>query len=66
LTLSIDFSGSMWQANVKSAVTTAHLATRFLRPGGLVVFSGAGAAMGPTPGMAGYGIAKAATHQLAR
>jgi len=56
----------MWEANVKSAVTTAHLATRFLGPGGLVVFSGAGAALGPTSGMAGYGMAKAATHQLAR
>mmetsp|Transcript_34213 Transcript_34213/g.69949 ORF Transcript_34213/g.69949 Transcript_34213/m.69949 type:complete len:259 (+) Transcript_34213:140-916(+) len=56
---------SMWQANVQSAVTTAHLATRFLGTNGLVVFSGAGAALGPTPGMAGYGVAKAATHQLA-
>jgi len=60
------WGGSMWQANVQSAVTTAHLATRFLGTNGLVVFSGAGAALGPTPGMAGYGVAKAATHQLAR
>mmetsp|Transcript_33565 Transcript_33565/g.75890 ORF Transcript_33565/g.75890 Transcript_33565/m.75890 type:complete len:149 (+) Transcript_33565:39-485(+) len=41
----------MWQANVKSAVATAHLATKFLSPGGLVVFTGAGAALGPCPDM---------------
>lgn len=57
---------SFAQANVKSAAATAHLASQFLEPGGLLVFSGAGAARGPTPGMAGYGMAKAATHQLAR
>jgi len=34
-------------------VTTAHLAVRFLKPGGLVVFTGASAALGPTPGMVG-------------
>ena len=51
---------------MKSAVTTAHLASQFLEPGGLLVFTGASAALGPTSGMAGYGMAKAATHQLAR
>ena len=56
---------SMIAANLQSAITTAYLATQFLTPGGLVVFSGAEAALGPTPFMAGYGMAKAATHHLA-
>lgn len=57
---------SMWQANIVSAVSAAHLASRFLAPGGLLVLTGAGAALGPTPSMVGYGIAKAGTHHLAR
>mmetsp|Transcript_32764 Transcript_32764/g.42090 ORF Transcript_32764/g.42090 Transcript_32764/m.42090 type:complete len:251 (+) Transcript_32764:14-766(+) len=63
----LDAIESMWQANVQSAVLTAHLATKFLNPnGGLLVFTGAdGALMKPTPFMMGYGLAKTATHHLA-
>lgn len=56
---------AMLAANLQSATTAAFLATQFLSPGGLLVFCGADAALGPTPGMAGYGMAKAATHHLA-
>ena len=55
----------MLVANLQGAVTTAYLATQFLNPGGLVVFSGADAALKPTPSMIGYGMAKAAVHHLA-
>jgi len=54
----------MWKFNVQSAVASSHLAANFLRPGGLVVLTGAAAALGPTPGMVAYGITKAATHHL--
>mmetsp|Transcript_25357 Transcript_25357/g.73999 ORF Transcript_25357/g.73999 Transcript_25357/m.73999 type:complete len:228 (-) Transcript_25357:505-1188(-) len=55
---------SMLVANLQPAVTAAHLACRLLRPGGTLVLVGADAALQPTPGMVGYGMAKAATHHL--
>ena len=36
-----------------------------MAPGGLLVLTGSAAALSPTPGMLGYGLAKAATHHLA-
>ena len=41
-------------------------AYKLLRPDGLFVLTGAAAALGPTPGMVGYGMAKAATGFLAQ
>lgn len=57
-------SQRMWDMNVSSALLTAHLAANHLAAGGLLVFTGAQAGLGPTPGMIGYGVAKAATIQL--
>lgn len=54
------------QMNVQTALATAHIAAKFLKDGGLVVFTGANAARSATSGMIGYGISKAATHQLAQ
>eukprot|EP01100_Stratorugosa_tubuloviscum_P000528 TRINITY_DN1118_c0_g1_i1.p1 TRINITY_DN1118_c0_g1~~TRINITY_DN1118_c0_g1_i1.p1 ORF type:complete len:232 (-),score=142.53 TRINITY_DN1118_c0_g1_i1:223-918(-) len=54
----------MWSVNVQSAIAASHLAAKFLQENGLVVLTGSGAVLGPTPGMIGYGIAKAATHHL--
>jgi len=56
----------MWQMCVQSAATTAHLASQVLGQKGVVVFTGATAALSPecTTGMIGYGMAKAATHHL--
>ena len=56
----------MWEANVKSAALAAHAAGALLRPGGMLTLTGAAAAMSETgtPGMAAYGMAKAATHHL--
>lgn len=40
------------KANLDSAVLTAHLATKFLKPNGMVILTGAdGALMKATPGM---------------
>ncbi|PAA69143.1 hypothetical protein BOX15_Mlig033886g3 [Macrostomum lignano] len=54
------------QQSIWSSIIAARLASRYLRPGGLLTLSGAQAAAsgGATPGMIGYGLAKAAVHQL--
>jgi len=54
----------MFEFNVQSSVASAHIAARALKEGGLLVLTGADAALGPTPGMIAYGITKAATHHL--
>jgi len=56
----------MFTYNVKSAVSAAHISTKFLRPGGLLMLTGANAALRPTPQMIAYGVSKAATHHLVR
>ena len=42
------------------------MAYTLLKPDGLLALTGAAAALGPTPGMIGYGMAKAATHFAAQ
>ena len=54
----------MWNFNVQSSVASAHIATNFLKEGGLFILTGADAALRPTPTMIAYGITKAATHHL--
>jgi len=54
----------MWKFNVQSAICASHVAALHLKEGGLLVLTGASAGLGGTPGMIGYGVAKAATHQL--
>jgi len=55
----------MHHANVRSAVAASHVAAHTLKEGGLLVLSGAFAALvKPTPAMLGYGISKVATHHL--
>jgi len=54
----------MWSYNVQSALAASHVASRQLVPGGLLVLTGANAALGPTPSMIAYGVTKAATHHL--
>jgi len=57
-------SDLMWRSSVWPASISASLAAQHLRDGGMVVLPGAAPAVGGTPGMAGYGMAKAAVHQL--
>ncbi|TYZ58125.1 hypothetical protein PybrP1_011679 [[Pythium] brassicae (nom. inval.)] len=54
----------MHAMNTESAVLSAHLASHLLHPGGLLVLTGAAAALKSTPGMVSYGISKAGTHHL--
>jgi len=56
----------MFSYNVKSAVSAAHIATKFLKSDGLLLLTGACAALSPTPDMIAYGVSKAATHHLVR
>jgi len=56
----------MWRQSVWSSSIAATIAAHHLREGGVVVLPGAAPAVGGTPGMAGYGMAKAAVHQLVK
>nr|XP_045593727.1 dihydropteridine reductase-like [Procambarus clarkii] len=56
----------MWSQSVWSSTITAQAASRFLKEGGLVSLPGAQPAINGTPGMIGYGMAKAAVHQLTK
>lgn len=51
-------SQAMWRSSVWPASISASLATSHLRPGGLIVLTGAAPATSGTPTMAGYGMAK--------
>lgn len=59
----IGSSLAMWEMNVISATLAASLAPSLME-GGLLVFTSAKASLSSTPGMVGYGMAKAATNHL--
>ncbi|XP_028832255.1 dihydropteridine reductase-like [Denticeps clupeoides] len=54
----------MWKQSVWTSTISSHLATKHLKEGGLLTLAGAKAGVSGTPGMVGYGMAKAAVHQL--
>uniref|UniRef100_A0A3Q3FGT3 Quinoid dihydropteridine reductase a n=1 Tax=Kryptolebias marmoratus TaxID=37003 RepID=A0A3Q3FGT3_KRYMA len=54
----------MWKQSVWTSTISSHLAARHLKSGGLLTLAGAKAALSGTGGMMGYGMAKAAVHQL--
>jgi len=54
----------MWRSSVWPASISARLACEHLKEGGALVLPGAQPATKGTPTMAGYGMAKAAVHQL--
>lgn len=56
----------MLKQSVASSVLASSIASKYLKPGGILVLTGAKAALGPTPGMIGYGLAKAAIHHLTK
>jgi len=60
----LDSTAKMHNFNVISSLVASHVAARSLAPNGILQLTGALAALGPTPGMIGYGMAKAAVHQL--
>ncbi|XP_061941729.1 dihydropteridine reductase [Apis cerana] len=56
----------MWKQSVWSSVIAASIAAHHLKEGGFLSLTGAKAALAETPGMIGYGMAKAAVHQLTK
>ncbi|XP_028815555.1 quinoid dihydropteridine reductase a [Denticeps clupeoides] len=56
----------MWKQSVWTSTISSHLASKHLKEGGLLTLAGAKASLGATPGMVGYGMAKAAVHQLCK
>ncbi|XP_015793486.1 dihydropteridine reductase [Tetranychus urticae] len=62
-----DFIGNtelMIKQSIWTSCIAARLSSLYMKEGGLLVLTGAKAALDPTPGMIGYGLAKAAVHQL--
>lgn len=57
---------AMFGQSVQSSAISATVAALHLKEGGLLQLTGASAATDGTPGMIGYGMAKAAVHQLVR
>eukprot|EP00002_Diphylleia_rotans_P034553 TRINITY_DN7431_c0_g1_i1.p1 TRINITY_DN7431_c0_g1~~TRINITY_DN7431_c0_g1_i1.p1 ORF type:complete len:242 (-),score=59.82 TRINITY_DN7431_c0_g1_i1:240-965(-) len=55
---------AMHDMNVRSALLASHIAASHLKSQGLLVLTGAEAALRPTPSMLAYGMSKAATHHL--
>lgn len=56
----------MWKQSVWTSAISAAVAAQYLKEGGLLALTGAKPALEGTPGMIGYGMAKAAVHQLTR
>ena len=56
----------MWKQSVWSSVIAGSIAAHHLKEGGFLSLTGAKPALAETPGMIGYGMAKAAVHQLTK
>ncbi|XP_066595765.1 dihydropteridine reductase isoform X2 [Prorops nasuta] len=56
----------MWKQSVWSSTIAASIASQYLKNDGFLTLTGAKAALEGTPGMIGYGLAKAAIHQLTK
>ncbi|XP_065361191.1 dihydropteridine reductase [Calliphora vicina] len=59
-------SDLMWRQSVWTSTISAAVASHHLKEGGVLALTGAKPALEGTPGMMGYGMAKAAVHQLTR
>lgn len=59
-------SDLMWKQSVWSSLIASQLAAKYLNENGLLTLTGAASSLTETPGMLGYGIAKAAVHHLTR
>jgi len=51
---------------VRTSFAACHLAIRHLSEGGLLVLTGSGSCLGPTPSLLAYGTAKASVHHIVR
>jgi dihydropteridine reductase len=59
-------SDMMWKQSVWTSIIAAELAAKHLKDGGVLSLTGAQPALNGTPGMIGYGMAKAAVHHLVK
>lgn len=59
-------SDLMWKQSVWTSTISAAIGANHMKPGGLLTLTGANPALKGTPGMMGYGMAKAAVHQLTK
>lgn len=59
-------SDLMWRQSVWTSIISAAVAAQHLKDGGVLALTGAKPALKGTPGMIGYGMAKAAVHQLTK
>ena len=59
-------SDLMWKQSVWSSTIAAAIASKHMKEGGLLTLTGAKPALAGTPGMIGYGMAKAAVMQLVK
>ncbi|KAH7727350.1 Protein QDPR-1 [Aphelenchoides avenae] len=57
---------TVWKQSVWSSAIAARIASKHLKPGGLLQLTGAHAALHATPSMIGYGAAKASVHQMVK
>ena len=56
----------MWKQSVQSSIIAGQVASQHMAPNGLLVLTGAAPAVSGTSFMIGYGMAKAAVHQLVK
>ncbi|KAI9291088.1 NAD(P)-binding protein [Neoconidiobolus thromboides FSU 785] len=54
----------MWKQSVNSSLIASHISSKYLKENGLLVLTGAAGALGGSSFAIGYGMAKAAVHQL--
>lgn len=59
-------SDLMWKQSVWSSTISTTVGANYLKSGGLLALTGANPALSGTPGMIGYGMAKAAVHHLTK
>lgn len=59
-------SDLMWKQSVWTSTISAAVGAQFLKTGGFLALTGANAALEGSPGMIGYGLAKAAVHHLTK
>lgn len=66
---SVDFvknTDLLLKQSIWTSVVASSIASKYLKPGGILVLTGAKAALDPTPGMISYGFVKAAVHHLTK
>lgn len=56
----------MWKQSVWTSTISATIGANYLKAGGMLALTGANPALKGTPGMIGYGMSKAAVHQLTK